>query len=119
MNLNLNLTSILLHSRTQAHIYHFRTKNFAEHKALEAYYTGIVPLLDSFTEAYQGKYGLISGYKNYPLSQDPKTAVKYFENLIKVIQKVRIPPDDQYLQNILESIYELIYKTLYLLKNLK
>ena len=59
-----NLTSLLLNSRTQAHIFHFRTKNYSKHKALENYYTSIVPLLDTYTEAYQGKYGIISNYKN-------------------------------------------------------
>jgi len=108
------LTEILLHSRTQAHIYHFLTKSYAQHKALENYYTSIVPLLDSYTEAYQGKYGLIKNYKSsIPFSENPKTMVKYFKKLLVKIQKINIP--DQYLQNIVDSVYELVYKTLYML----
>ena len=109
-----NLTSLLLHSRTQAHIYHFLTKSYAQHKALEQYYTSIVPLLDSYTEAYQGKYGLIKKFKlNTPFSENPKSMVKYFKKLLVKIKKINIP--DQYLQNIVDSVYELVYKTLYML----
>ena len=108
------LTEILLHSRTQAHIYHFLTKNYAQHKALENYYTSIVPLLDSYTEAYQGKYGIIKNYKSsITFSENSKTMVKYFKKLLVKIQKINIP--DQYLQNIVDSVYELVYKTLYML----
>jgi hypothetical protein len=35
----------------------FETNSYAKHKALHAYYEGIVPLLDSYAEAYMGKYG--------------------------------------------------------------
>ena len=112
-----NLTALLLHSRTQAHIYHFLTKKYSQHKALEQYYTSIVPLLDSYTEAYQGKYGLIKDYKlNKPFSENPKTMIKYFNDLLVEIKKVNIP--DQYLQNIVDSVYELVYKTLYMLSYL-
>jgi hypothetical protein len=109
--------SLLLHSRTQAHIFHFRTHSFAAHKALEEYYTGIVSLLDSYTEGYQGNYGLLSGYKSFNFSENPNLSVKYFERLIKQIEQTIVP--DAYLKNIMDTIYELAYKTLYLLKNLK
>ena len=61
------MISLLFHSRTQAHTFHLQTESFAEHKALEGYYDGIVGLIDSITESYQGKYGIVKGYKNYPL----------------------------------------------------
>jgi len=113
----LSFISLLLHSRTQAHIFHFRTHSFAAHKALEEYYTGIVSLLDSYTEGYQGNYGLLSGYKSFNFSENPNLSVKYFERLIKQIEQTIVP--DAYLKNIMDTIYELTYKTLYLLKNLK
>ena len=49
----------LLHSQTNAHILHLQSRSYAEHKALESYYEGIDDLIDSFVEAYQGKYGII------------------------------------------------------------
>ncbi len=109
------LTSLLLHSRTQAHVFHFRTKNYAQHKAFEAYYTAIVPLLDTYTEAYQGKYGIIAGYKSYPILENPSDAIGYFQHLIIKIQKIQKTINSDTLQNIIETINELLFKTLYML----
>ena len=116
---NALLISNLLHSRTQSHIFHFKTSSYSQHKALELYYTSIVALLDSYTEAFQGRYGLLTNYKSYPFSEDTSTKniVNYYQNLIKVIEKTIVP--DQFLQNILQSIHELISKTIYLITNLK
>lgn len=113
------LVSHLLHSRTQSHIFHFRTNSYSTHKALQSYYEAIVPLIDSYTEAFQGHYGLLNNYKSYPLSDDAsnRNIVKYFEKLIPIIENNLVP--DPYLQNIIQSIHELISKTLYLLKNVK
>jgi len=105
--------SILFHSRTQAHIFHLTTQSFAAHKALDNYYNSIIPLVDKFIESYQGKYGIIKGYTNYSISENPKDSVKYFQNLIESISKFK--SKDTYLQNIVDSILELIYNTLYML----
>ena len=107
------LINALLHSRTQSHVFHWRTKSFAAHKALQEYYEGIVPLTDSWVEGYQGRRGLISGYKSGPLNQNPMNAQGYFKRLLKVVDATKIK--DSYLQNILDEIRQLIYQTLYLL----
>jgi hypothetical protein len=107
------LVSGLMHSRTQAHIFHLRTKSFAAHKALQGYYESIVPLLDEYSEGYQGRYGLISGYKSAPVSQNPMMAKSYFSRLLKIVNGTKIK--DSYLKNILDTIRQLIYQTLYLL----
>ena len=107
------LLSSLLHSRTQAHIYHWRTKSFAAHKALQAYYEGIVPLFDEYAEGYQGRYGLISGYTSGPVDQNPMKARAYFQRLLKIVDATKIK--DSYLKNILDTIRQLVYQTLYLL----
>ena len=67
------MASYILHSRTQTHIFHFKTKSYAEHKALQGYYEGIIPLLDSYIEGFQGKYGILSGYKSMNYSEDIST----------------------------------------------
>ena len=107
------LVSALLHSRTQAHIFHWRTKSFAAHKALQGYYEGIVLFTDDFVEGYQGRYGLISGYRSAPLNQNPMGAKAYFIRLFKIVNAYKIK--DSYLQNILDEIKQLINQTLYLL----
>ena len=56
------IASMFFHSRTQAHIFHTRVTgegSLAAHIALQAYYEGIVPLIDGLVETYQGQYGLI------------------------------------------------------------
>jgi len=107
------LLSALLHSRTQAHVFHWRTKSFAAHKALQAYYEGIVPLFDEYAEGYQGRYGLISGYTSGPLDQNPMKARAYFQRLLKIVDATK--NKDSYLKNILDTIRQLVYQTLYLL----
>jgi hypothetical protein len=105
--------SILFHSRTQSHIFHLKTTSYSVHKALDNYYNSIIPLVDKFIEAYQGKYGRIPSYSNYPLQNDPKKVVTYFKGLINKIQKFKI--NDSYLRNIVDEIYALLYSTMYLL----
>ena len=46
----------LMQSRNQAHIFHLQTSSYSQHIALQEYYEGIVDLIDSLVEAYQGKY---------------------------------------------------------------
>jgi len=107
------LVSALLHSRTQAHVFHWRTRSFAAHKALQGFYEGIVPLTDDFVEGYQGRYGLISGYRSLPLNQNPMNARGYFIRLLKLINGFKLR--DTYLQNIVDEIRQLTNQTLYLL----
>jgi len=116
---NVLMASYILHSRTQTHIFHFKTKSYAEHKALQDYYEGIIPLIDSYIEGFQGKYGILSGYKSMNYSEDisTKNIINYFNSLLVVISKTIVP--DSYLKNILDSITELIRKTIYLILNLK
>lgn len=49
----------LFHARTAAHVAHFQTRSYAEHKALNEFYDEIVDATDDFAETYQGIFGLI------------------------------------------------------------
>lgn len=42
--------------RDMAHRAHWKTRSYAEHMALGAFYEGVIPLLDAFVEAYQGRF---------------------------------------------------------------
>jgi hypothetical protein len=104
-----------MNSREQAHAFHLTTNSYAQHKALQNYYEGIVPLLDSWAEAYMGKYGRlkrISMNKRY--MSDPKKARAYFKSLIARIRLVKLPKDS-YLKNIQDEILALIRSTMYML----
>ena len=47
----------MLHSRTNAHLQHWMTASRSDHTALSFYYDGVVDLLDTFVESFQGQYG--------------------------------------------------------------
>ena len=57
----------LMQARTAAHMNHLKTTSFAEHKALDGFYSGLVDLIDSFAETYQGIFGLIKEYPTCPI----------------------------------------------------
>jgi hypothetical protein len=106
----------LMNSRTQAHAFHLTTPSFAEHKALQAYYEGIVPLLDSWAEAYMGKYGRLRSVNvNRRFMKDPRKAKDYFKALLTRVRSMSRLSKDSYLRNIYDEIVALIRSTLYML----
>jgi len=114
--------STLLASRTQAHIFHWQVQDessFAEHKALNEYYDEIVDAVDEFVEAFQGKYGIITGYDGPTTFREDGNPVIYFKALSQYVERTRtMLPDDTYLQNLIDEIYQLIETTLYKLQYL-
>jgi len=118
------MVSKLFHSETQVHMFHLQTKSqssFAEHMALGDYYDEIGDKLDSLIESYQGKYDIVKGYKSFPFD-DYKSCdqlITYFKELADMISKNRKSIKESYIQNQIDGIEELIYSTLYKLRNLK
>jgi hypothetical protein len=112
--------SEVFNSREQAHILHLQTKSFAAHKALNNYYDGIVPLADKYAEGYQGKYGIVKGYKPpKKFVQGDKEILPYFKNLEKKVTSMKDKlPKDLDLENSYADILDLIHSTLYLLTEL-
>ena len=115
------LISYLFHSRTQTHIFHLQTQSFVEHMALNVYYDGIIPLIDALVESYQGKYGIIKGYKSYDITEYKSTesTIKYLKDLCGKVEKLRNCCKDSYIQNQIDTVCELINSTLYKLRFLK
>ena len=114
----IKIVSYLFHSRTQAHVFHLQTPSFAEHKALNDYYDEIIDLTDSLVESYQGKYGILRGYSNYPILEytNKDQVIMYFEALCSKIETLRQTNQDSYIQNQIDSIVQLIKSTIYKLK---
>ena len=42
------VVSLLFNARTNAHIAHLQTRSFAQHKALDEFYNGILDIADRF-----------------------------------------------------------------------
>ncbi len=110
------LASLLMSSRTQAHVFHLRTNKYSKHVALQNYYNRIVPLTNSYIETYQGKSGrLVNGIRNKPLNNNARNSLGYFLNLRQKIDKLNLPRNSE-LQNILDEIKTLIDSTIYKLQ---
>ena len=117
------LLGTLMQSRNQAHIYHLQVQgmgSYAAHKALNNYYEDIVDLIDGIAESYQGRYGIITGYKMADTIREDNNARMYFDGLGKFVETVRKQlPQDSYLQNEVDEVVKLIENTKYKLKFLQ
>jgi len=111
--------SMLLNSSTQAHIFHFQTKSYAAHAALGSYYEEVVGLADELIEAYQGKYGIVTGYSSYAMKdlKDTESAIEFLNSVHTKAESIAFSDSD--LKNKVDEIKSLIKTTLYKLKNLK
>lgn len=118
------LISILLHSRTQTHIWHLRVEgegSFAQHMALQEYYEDIICLIDGLSEAYQGKYGLMTFKQTSKLDNDAslENMISYFDNLCKLVEKHSNMDHEGFIHNYLDDISSLLYQTKYKLAHLQ
>jgi hypothetical protein len=117
----ITLVSRLLDSQRQTHIFHLQTKSFAEHKALQDYYDAIGGLVDGIVESYQGKYGILTGWKSVGTQeyQSSEQVISYLKSLGDEVAKVYTIVKDTYIQNQLDEVTALINSTLYKLRFLK
>jgi len=119
-----DLASMLLHSRTQAHVFHLRVtpKALAPHLGLQEYYEAIVGMVDGIVEPYQGMAGIIEfkAVKGIDNDASIENIISYFEDLIKFVKTERQKEElsSSWIQNEIDNIEKLIYSTLYKLRNL-
>lgn len=118
-----SLFSKLFESREMAHIYHLQVNgeqgSHAAHTALNEYYDDVLDLIDDLIETYQGQYGIVDGYDIIDTNTTrSKDKVEYFEGLVEFVKNGRkaISVEDTHLQNIVDEVVALIYRTLYKLK---
>ena len=108
----------LLEARDVIHVLHLDTTSYAEHKALDNFYSEWLSLADSFLEVYQGKYGRIKGTISIDASTD-LVAVDYLKQLMLFVcedfYNIITPQIDSDIENILADMKQLINQTLYLL----
>ena len=116
--------SKIFEARQMAHIYHLQVKgdmgSHAAHTALNEYYDGLLDLLDSLIEAYQGQYEIIENYELIDTKDtNSKEKIEYFTELttfIKDTRKMAFLEEDTHLQNTIDEIVALTYRLLYKLK---
>lgn len=115
------LIALLFLGREIAHREHLRTKSYAQHMALAAFYEGVIETADSIAEAYQGRHGVID---SIPMLTETAGGdiVATLEKQLAAIEKLRytaVSKDDTAIQNLIDEAVELYLSTLYKLKNLK
>jgi len=111
------LVQKIFEARQVTHNLHLKSKSFSEHKALEEFYTDLLEHLDEFVETYQGQYGILEGYEIE--TQQVKNSIEYLEDSVKLFSVGRESLKDGHLQNIMDEIIALTYRTIYKLKFLK
>lgn len=101
-----------------AHILHFKTRSYAQHVALGAFYEEIEELLDGLAESIQGKVGIL----DYPADlQVPlaATPIKFLRELNTYVQEKREEVSSETdIQNQIDEIVTLISSTYYKIETL-
>jgi hypothetical protein len=116
-----DLLALLFHSRDFAHRAHLRTTSYAAHMALGDFYEELPELIDSFTEAYQGRYGIVDiPYVSAPSSAtaDPCETLQEHLRLVEAVRHTALTKTDSALQSKIDDIVCLYLTTCYKLKNL-
>lgn len=105
--------------RNAAHLAHWSTDSYAQHQALGDFYDAVVDHIDTIVEAYQGFFGLIGSVKPVDMSVDD------IKNLIadeaQAICEARstIARNNAAIENLIDGLTEVYFKTFYKLANLK
>lgn len=108
---------LLFMARTLAHMEHLKTTSYAEHKALQAFYEGVLDLADSFAEQYQGAYGkrMNIPFSTYDRKMPIKDLLEAQQGWIESSRYKICEKEETALQNTIDEIVGLYQTTAYLL----
>lgn len=113
------LISRVFYARNLAHYEHWRTKSYAQHKALGKFYEGVIEAIDALVEAYQGLNGLIG---SIPSPTDTKgdslTTLKADAEWIEANHE-EISGGNRAVANLIDNVTGIYLTTIYKLENLK
>lgn len=107
-------------SRNAAHLAHWATGSYSQHKALGRFYDEVIDLTDKFVEAYMGASGEKISPFEIPALPKTKDITKYLSGEVGWINENRddIASEIPALENILDEIVALYLSTIYKLKQL-
>lgn len=113
------LISRVFHSRNLAHWNHWRTKAYAQHKALGKFYDEVIEALDDLVEAYQGAFDLV-GTIPAPEKTDGDI-LKHLEGEAAWIEEHHdeICKGNRAVANLIDGLSDVYLSTIYKLRNLK
>jgi hypothetical protein len=111
------IIGILMMSRTYAHLAHLKTGSYAQHVALDEFYSCIVDLTDRFAETAQGIWGKLD-IPFVPLKADIDIPVKGLDMHLTMITTLAKDCSNRSLNATFDDIEQLFITTLYKLKEL-
>lgn len=114
------LVGHLLKARDTAHMWHWKTRSFAQHLALGELYDGLLTLTDELMEMYMGTYGTDA---HVPLSEpnpfSEQTVLEFIQQLEGYLSHQHDEiPQDKFLVSKFEELQMLVARTKYKLENL-
>ena len=111
---------LLFASRDYTHKAHLATDSYAQHKALNEFYDGIVELADDLAETWMGRNLQLIGDAE-PLKVPKGEPLAIIKRLLDVVEDTRdfVPKEDTAINNIIDEIVALYLSTIYKLKFLK
>jgi hypothetical protein len=111
----------LLNAATIGHVLHLRSRSYAEHKALNTFYSEMPDLVDSVIEAWQGRHQELIEYPDQVVElSDHKDALEFVMFLKILVEEERyVLGEESEIQNLVDGIAELIDSTIYKLTFLK
>lgn len=112
------LISRVFYARNLAHYDHWRTKSYAQHKALAKFYDGIIGTLDALVEAHQAVNGIIGSIPAPESKSDCLKTLKADAEWIEAHHE-DICGGNRALANLLDNVTALYLSTIYKLENLK
>jgi hypothetical protein len=113
------LISRVFYARNLAHYDHWRTKSYAQHKALGKFYEGVIDAIDALVEAYQGLNGLIG---SIPSPTDTKgDSLKILKADAEWIEAnhEEISGGNRAVANLIDNVTGIYLSTIYKLENLR
>jgi hypothetical protein len=113
------LISRVFYARNLANYEHWRTKSYAQHKALGKFYDGVIDAIDALVEAYQGLNGLIG---SIPSPTDTKgDSLKILKADAEWIEAnhEEISGGNRAVANLIDNVTGIYLTTIYKLENLR
>lgn len=115
--------STLLQSQIQAKVFHWQVLeegSFAAHKALDEYQDEIQDLIDKLVESYQGRFGIVEGFKPFSPFREDNDPLTYYDAVRKYVEINRYNfTQATYVQSIVDDVVVSIESLIYKLKYLK
>lgn len=110
--------AIVFLARDLAHREHLRTRNYAAHIALNAFYEGVIPLADSFAETYMGRYNenLVVPLMDNEFEGEIADVLEQQLAWIEDNRETICPRDESALHNEIDTIVSLYLRTVFLLR---